>query len=35
MTADAIKLQTALLEPRTAKAPGGLVAFFVAVWRWL
>ena len=32
---DASHLQTALLEPRTAKAPGALAWFFGKIWRWL
>ena len=35
MEGDAIKLQSALLEPRTAKGPGALAAFFGAIWKWL
>lgn len=34
-TRDALTLQRALLDPRTAHQPGRLAAFFGALWKWL
>lgn len=32
---DAVRLQSALLDPRSASKPGWLGAFFGFIWRWL